>query len=202
MVISSHFPSINGGTMNWKHALATAAVGGIAAIGVGAALPAGAATSQTPSTSSSSSTSSATATSCSDGHWPAAVDGRPTQLAPGAAAGVYLWHDGAGWHAFVTHPGHQKVTFNISVTSQAKLVATRARDEHDDVVLEHNDDHTATLHAQNFGYLDGMNFRTDCSPRIVVSGTVEGRPLTPSDVFVGRGNDHPDHVPFIVTRKA
>ena len=47
------------------------------------------------------------------------VDGRPTQLAPGAAAGLYLWHDRDGWHAFVTHPGHHKVSFTINVTSQA-----------------------------------------------------------------------------------
>jgi hypothetical protein len=134
-------------------------------------------------------------------HWPVGVDGRPTQLAAGAAAGLYLWHDGDGWHAFVTHPGHDKVTLTINVTSQAPLVATESHDEHDDAVVEHDDDHTATLHADNFGYLDGMNFRTDCSPRIVVTGSVDGRQLTPADVFVGHGNHQPDHVPFVIVRK-
>jgi len=181
-------------TMHWKHMLATAAVGATAVFGIGAALPAGAAPTQTPATSSTSRT-------CEDGHWPVVVYGRPTQLAPGAAAGLYLWHDRDGWHALVTHPGHQKVSFTINVTSQAKLIATEVRDEHDDVVIEHNDDHTATLHAENFGYVDGMNFRTDCSPRIVVSGTIDGRPLTTAEVFVGHGNRHPGHVPFVVTRR-
>jgi hypothetical protein len=184
--------------MNWKHILATATVGGVAALGIGAVLPAGAAPSQSPAPATAPASSTP---KCDDGHWPVAVDGRPTQLTPGAAAGLYLWHDRDGWHAFVTHPGHDKVTFTINVTSQAKLIATEVRDEHDDVVIEHNDDHTATLHADNFGYLDGMNFRTDCSPRIVVSGSIDGQPLTPANVFVGHGNHSPDHVPFVVARR-
>ena len=94
------------------------------------------------------------------------------------------------------------MSFTINVTSQARLLATEVRDEHDDVVIERHDDHTATLHADNFGYIDGMNFRTDCSPRIVVSGKIDGRPLTAADVFVGHGNRHPGHVPFLVTRKS
>ena len=67
--------------MNWKHMLATrSASAELRYLGIGVALPAGAAPTQTPATSAPSST-----TSCEDGHWPLVVDGRPTQLAPGAA---------------------------------------------------------------------------------------------------------------------
>jgi hypothetical protein len=184
--------------MNVKRALATVAICGSVAIGIGAVMPAGAAPAQ--SAPSNAATAPAT-TKCDDGHWPLVVDGRPTDLAPGAAAGLYLWHSRDGWHAFVTHPGHDKVEFRITIHSEAPLVANEARDEHDDAVIERNDDHTATLRADNFGYLDGMNFRTDCSPRIAVSGTVDGQPLTAAEVFIGHGNHNPDQVPFVVARK-
>jgi hypothetical protein len=198
MVASAGQTTNEGAIMNLKRALASAAVCGTVAIGIGAVLPAGA---STPSTSSAPSASAAATPRCDDGHWPIVVDGRPTQLAPGATAGLYLWHDSDGWHAFVTHPGHDKVEFRITVHSESPLTATEARDEHDDAVIERNDDHTATLRADNFGYLDGMNFRTDCSPRVVVSGTIDGQALTAAQVFVGHGNHSPDQVPFVVTRK-
>ena len=85
-----------------------------------------------------------------------------------------------GWHAFVTHPGHQKVSFTISVTSQAHADRDRsARNEHDDVVIEHNDDHTATLHADELRLPRRHELPAPCcSPRRRVRHRSTVAPLT------------------------
>jgi hypothetical protein len=185
--------------MNLKRMIAMAAISGTAAIGIGAVLPAGAQTS-TPSTTSGPEPSSET-TGCQFGQWPAQAQGRPVQLQAGATAGLYLWHDDVGWHAFVTHANHNPAVFRITVRSTTKIYGVETDDESGDAVIEHADDHAVTLRAANFGYLDGMNFRTACGKGIEVSGTIDGRPLDSAHVFVGHDGAHPGQVPVVIKRK-
>jgi hypothetical protein len=197
--------------MNLKRMIAMAAVCGTAAIGIGAVLPAGAQTSSGSAGSSGSSGSAATATGttpeppsettdCQFGQWPDAVNGRPVQLEAGATAGLYLWHDEDGWHAFVTHANHMPVDFRITVRSATRIYGVETHDERGDAVIEHADDHAVTLRARNFGYLDGMNFRTACGRGIDVSGTIDGHPLDAAHVFIGHDGDHPDQFPVVISR--
>ena len=181
--------------MNLKRVIAMAAITGTAAIGLGAALPAGAQTSASDAPEPTAET-----TGCQFGQWPAAVNGRPVQLQPGATAGLYLWHDDTGWHAFVTHANHRPVTFRITVKSTTKIYGVETHDEGGDAVIEHADDHAVTLRARNFGYLDGMNFRTACGRGIEVSGTIDGHPLDAAHVFVGHDGNHPAQVPVVIKR--
>src|SRR5207245_2055907 len=168
----------NGGTtMNLKRVIAMTAISGVAAIGLGGLLPAGA------QTASDAPEPAAEATGCAYGQWPAEVQGRPVQLQAGAAAGLYLWHDDHGWHAFVTHANHRPVEFRITVRSTTRIYGVETHDESGDAVIEHADEHAVTLRARNFGYLDGMNFRTECGTGIEVSGTIDGAPLNAAHVF-------------------
>lgn len=57
-----------------------------------------------------------------------------------------------------------------------------------------------TLRARNFGYLDGMSFRTACGRGIEVSGTIDGMPLSPAHVFVGHDRSHPAQFPVTIKR--
>ena len=180
--------------MNLKRIIGMTAACGIAAIGLGAVLPAGA------QTSGSTTEPAAETNQCQYGQWPAEVQGRPVQLQPGAAAGLYLWHDDHGWHAFVTHADHSPVVFRITVRSASKIYGVETHDERGDAVIEHADEHAVTLRARNFGYLDGMNFRTACGPGIEVSGTINGTPLQASQVFVGHDGDHPAQFPTKIKR--
>ena len=47
-----------------------------------------------------------TTTACGDTHWPASVQGVPTNLKSGGRAGDYIWHSSTGWHLRATHAGH------------------------------------------------------------------------------------------------
>jgi len=179
--------------MDLKRLIAGATVCGVAAFGLGAVLPAGAQT-------SGSSEPATETTQCDYGQWPADVQGRPVQLQAGSEAGVYLWHDTHGWHAFVTHSDHSIAVFRITVRSSSTVYGVETHDERGDAVIEHRDDHAVTLRARNFGYLDGMNFRTTCGRGIEVSGTINGQPLLPSQVFIGHDGHHPSTLPLTIKR--
>src|SRR5690242_3889477 len=55
-----------------------------------------------------------TSTTCAthDDVWPAWVQGMPTGINPSTASGVYMWHDGNGWHIRVTHHTDSLRTFS------------------------------------------------------------------------------------------
>jgi len=77
-----------------------------------------------PATTSAATTSPAgatatTTTTCTDGRWPASVQGVPTLFHAGAAAGDYIWHDATGWHLRVTHRGTGRVVFSGRIVSSA-----------------------------------------------------------------------------------
>jgi hypothetical protein len=189
--------------MNLKRVIAMAAVCGTVAIGMGAVLQAGAQPSSGPPSAAATGSApepSSETTGCRFGQWPTSVQGRPMQLQAGATAGLYLWHDTYGWHAFVTHANHTPVVFRITIKSSTKIYGVETRDEGGDAVIEHADDHAVTLRATNWGYIDGMNFRTACGRGIEVSGTIDGHPLDAAHVFVGHDGDHPGQFPITIKR--
>ena len=117
----------------------------------------------------------ATTTVCSETHWPVSVQGKPTMLKTGGAAGDYLWHDSNGWHLRVTHPGHAKVTF----TGRKK---------------------TLTYKFYNYGYIDGIDFKTACAQRLGISAAVNGHKLSTSRIWLGRHGRHPLENRFVVVK--
>src|SRR5262245_62175678 len=66
-------------------------------------------------------TAAAAAAACTDGHWPASVQGVPTLFHAGGSAGDYVWHDATGWHLRVTHRGASRVVFSGRITASAPI---------------------------------------------------------------------------------
>lgn len=161
-----------------------------ALVGVTLAAPAGASTPEPASE----------AAQCRYGQWPSAVEGRPTMLKPGAAAGIYVWHDANGWHLFATHPGHARAVFRGRVVSSSHLYAVERDDERRDEVVVSPRDKAFDFRFVNHGYLDGAAFHVTCGRVIGVTGTLDGKRLTSDQVFVGRDGHHPNQVPFEVVR--
>jgi hypothetical protein len=157
------------------------------------AAPAGAAT------AAASRAATATKKDCDDTRWPASVQGRPTTLQDGAAEGVYLWHDHDGWHLRVTHAGHDKVVFTGRIQSATKMDAVPRRDEKADVVVERGEK-SVSFRFTNYGYIDGLDFRTACAPQITFGFKADGKKLPPSMIFGGSANAHPKADPFTVRR--
>jgi len=137
-----------------------------------------------------------------DGGWPAVVQGEPTGFGAGDQAGVYLWHDGSGWHLRVTHQNDTHQTYS------GVLTTTGLFSDVDAVKLEHNDSlvigpdrHTIAFHFNNYGGIDGFDFRTHCAEGIHFGLWADGTQLPASDVFQGQAGQHPATVPFDVRRQ-
>jgi hypothetical protein len=147
------------------------------------------------------STAAAATAACTDGHWPASVQGVPTLWHAGGAAGDYVWHDANGWHLRVTHRGTGKVIFSGRIVSSAPITsAVAVRLEGSDFIALSADKLTLTYRFSNYGRIDGLNFRTACARRVSFAGFMGASKLPIARIWVGRGNHHPLQNPFAVTR--
>jgi hypothetical protein len=182
-----------------KHPILTGAAAATAAAGAVMlfASPAIAAT-----TTSSEAAAPNTAASCDRGPWQPVVQGAPSFKA-GDAAGDYLWHDSTGFRLRVTHPGHQREVFSGEITSSTAMSIAPYRLEKGDVVRLSADHRTMVFALSDYGYVDGVNFRTDCAAAVTVSHLNLGNKVLPADkVYLGARQAHPSHVPFTVHRDA
>ena len=129
----------------------------IAATGAMTALLVG--TAATAAVASETSSSASSTTCLPDGApdtWPASVQG-----APGRSPGVAVWHNDDGWHVRVTHNALRDRVFSGVVESRGELTNVTA------VGLERNDhvkvgpgEHTIAFRFNNYGRIDGFDFKT------------------------------------------
>jgi hypothetical protein len=180
--------------INMRKAGVGLAATGLLSVGAWSGLPgvAGAAT--------SAAASRAAVAPAADGAWPSQVNGRPSQLRPGAALGYYLWHDNNGWHLEVTHASHDHIVFSGWVGTDGTLTVQRVDDERNDVTRIGPGRHRVSFAFNNYGYLDGIHFETHGAQELSFHFYVNGAPVGPARVFIGRADLHPEHVPFQVNR--
>ena len=137
-----------------------------------------------------------------DGGWPATVQGEPTGFGPGDQAGVYLWHDDSGWHLRVTHQNdtHQAYSGVLTTTGLFSDVDAVKLERNDSFVVG-PDRHTIAFRFNNYGGVDGLDFRTHCAEGVHFGLWADGQPLPAADVFMGQTGQHPAAVPFDVARQ-
>jgi len=186
--------------MNWKNFI----VGSALAVGVIAASAGVSAAATAPSPAPPQVPAPSTAPKCDDvrdGAWPLWVQGKPDSLDAGATGGVYMWHDRDGWHVRVTHATDDKTTFTGRLQSVGTFVGVKA------ISLEQNDTlqvgtggHVVNFKFENYGHIDGFDFRTSCAPSIAVTLS-RGEHRLPTDrVFIGDHKAHPAGNPFRIRR--
>jgi len=140
-------------------------------------------------------------TSAPDDVWPAWTNGRPANVDPKTAAGVYMWHDGTGWHLRVTHRTDARRVFSGSLVTAGRFVGVSSvRLEGHDSRAVADDHHTITFRFENHGAIDGLNFRTRCAPSITFSFVSDGAVLPASKVTIGHDGTNPAADPFTVSR--
>ena len=145
-------------------------------------------------------TATTTPTVCSDTHWPASVQGMPTNLKSGGRAGDYIWHSSTGWHLRATHAGHAKVVFTGRVTSTTPITVKPFRLESNDTLTLSADKLVLTYRFVNVGYIDGFDFTTACAHKLVFSGAMNHVKLSTSRIWIGHAGKHPLQNPFAVLR--
>jgi hypothetical protein len=156
-------------------------------------------------TTAASTTPASTATTCTvdhDDRWPLYATGRPKRLDAGDPGGVYLWHDGDGWHLRVTHRNDHVRAYSGTIVTSGELRFQRVLDERGDRASVGPDHHTLHFVFTNFGHLDGVDFQTHCAPKLGVSVQGDAHTLPASRVNLGYSSTHPAHVPFAIARVA
>lgn len=145
-------------------------------------------------------TTSAPERDCNKDPWPTYVQGQPDGFEAGAALGDYIWHDRDGWHVRVTHRGNERVTFTGVVSADTAMRDHRVRDERNDRLVKSADGKSFAFEFQNYGYVDGVDFKTDCASTLRFSLKVDGRDVPLRAIRLGDQNANPDSDPFAVTR--
>jgi hypothetical protein len=155
-----------------------------------------------PATSFAASPSPATTATaaCTDGHWPASVQGRPTSLHAGGGAGDYIWHSISGWHLRVTHANSTRRVFTGRIVASAPLTVTPARLEPGDWIALSADKLTITYKFYNYGRIDGLDFTTACAHRVTFRGSMSATKLPTGRIWIGYHNRHPLENPFVIVR--
>jgi hypothetical protein len=172
-----------------RTALLTAATA--AALGV-AGLAAPAAGAATPSP---------TAAACDRTAWEAKVQGAPAGFRAGSPSGDYLWHAKTGFHLRVTHAKHDTRVYTGVVHASAPMRMERVKLEKGDHVVLSKNRRTILFAFANHGYVDGIDFHTDCATSLTVSGLhVGSHRESHRQVYLGAKKAHPARVPFTVHR--
>lgn len=170
--------------------LAAAALG---ATGLG--VLAGPATAATPAPS-------AKAAACDKTPWGSRVQGYNDSYKAGATSGDYLWHSKTGFHLRVTHGNtHDARLYSGEIRASAPMRISDVRLEKGDYARLSKSGHTLVFLFSNHGFIDGVDFHTDCASRLTVERLRVGSSNLPkSHVFLGKNGVHPKHMPFTVHR--
>jgi hypothetical protein len=140
--------------------------------------------------------------SCVKGAWPSVVQGRPLSFQ--ANDGVYLWDDpDGGWALRVTHTGPtDNAVISGSLTTTGKFLDVRRMQggAGDDIVVVGGAKHTILFRFVNYGWLDGLDFATHCSPAFSASVYVGGALASTSAVHLGESAVSPTADPFRIER--
>ena len=144
----------------------------------------------------------ASAAPCPLGTWSPTAQARPATLAPGSAAGMYMWHDSDGWHVRVTHPGNAKVKFTglIDSVGTGPFDVAAVATESNDLVIVNPAAGRIRFRMENRGRIDGFDFKAGCVKRFSVNAQIDGAPIGNSKVFLGAGSVNPTSVPFVMER--
>ncbi len=145
---------------------------------------------------------SAAARACDRAPWQAAVQGAPSGFGAGSPSGDYLWHDTSGFHLRVTHgTNHDLRVYSGVVTASAPMRIDPVKLEKGDTLKLSASHRSFVFVFANHGYIDGVNFHTDCASTLRVSSLHVGNSNLPaSRVDLGHRRQHPSAVPFTLHR--
>jgi hypothetical protein len=141
---------------------------------------------------------------CVKGTWATQDLGRPTSFQAGAN-GAYLWHDpDGGWALRVTHAGPRvRVVFSGSLYSASGqfIDVTTIASGGNDIVYETANKRTVYFRFVDDGWVDGLNFGTECAKAFTVNIHEGAKLASPGAIFLGAGLANPLGNPFRVDRE-
>lgn len=139
---------------------------------------------------------------CDKAPWAPRVQGTPQGFGPGAQSGDYLWHTATGFHLRVTHGhNHDGRVYTGVIHSNKPMRLQPVKLEGRDAVALSANRKTIYFKFENHGFVDGIDFHTDCARTLTLSKLdVGGHALPTNHINLGYFSEHPAHVPFSVHR--
>lgn len=127
----------------------------------------------------------------------------PPHFSAGDRSGDYLWHDSHGFHLRVTHGStHDRRIYSGEITASAPMRIDPVKLEKGDVAKLSANHRTLVFVFSNYGYVDGINFHTDCASTLVVKNLhIGNQNLSRDNVYLGKTKAHPKAIPFTVHRR-
>jgi hypothetical protein len=139
---------------------------------------------------------------CATGDLPAGVIGNPGAIRATAAGDAYIWHNGNGWHLRVRHAGSSKLVFTGTIaTGDGKTIRYhRHRLERNDTVALSPDRTSLTFTMNNYGHVDGLDLKMDCSAKVTFDLKVAGTQMTTDRIHLGRARVDALASPVVIER--
>ena len=136
---------------------------------------------------------------CAVPAWNSAYQAKPGNLREGAAAGLYIWFDGDRLFVETTRPNQTRsiITGSVVVNAAVSAVKGVSTDSGDIVSAQTNG---ATFSFNNTGGIDGLELRSPCATQVIITATIDGQPLAPQQVWIGKGSITPGVVPVTLAR--
>lgn len=125
---------------------------------------------------------------CTNGRVPVEVRGNPGAIRATEAGDAYIFHNRRGWHLRMRHKGSDELIFTGTIsTGDGKKVAWRGfRLESHDSVLLSPDKTSLTFQFKNYGHIDGLDLRMNCSAKVTFDLQVAGAAMAPERIHLGR----------------
>lgn len=134
----------------------------------------------------------------------ASASGVPAILTGNAPLGIYVWNQRGTWRITATGPERKLRTFQGTVSFDA-AIATKSfgsfglEGRSDAVATSGN---TVSFRFRNFGQRDGIGVEAPCATTVTITGTIDGVPLAPTQVFIGASGAAPASVPVVLRKDA
>ncbi len=124
--------------------------------------------------------------------------GKPSRHESENSMGYFIWQDGSRWHLRTVNGGTQHSFTGKIETDGAFTDVSTVQSEKVDRVAVSVRDQTIDFHLNSASKTDGFSFAVNSGQRLTFTLYVDGTPVDPSNVNLGRGNRNPKRSPFTV----
>ena len=133
--------------------------------------------------------------------WPDRLDGRPEQFEIGGDSAFYVWTDGDNdFHLATTGPGPRRNFVAVIQTDGEITDVDQVRLEGDDRFEIQDGGRKLVVHFETFGNADTIRWKVREGSHVWFNLRVDGHPIRPVNVYLGREGHHPRAPIFRIER--
>ena len=127
--------------------------------------------------------------------WPDRLEGRPEQLEAGGDSAYYIWTEDGELHLSTTGPGPMRAFRAIIHTDGEIEGVDQVRLEDGDRYELHDGGHGFVVEFHTWDHVDQVRWRVRGGTHLLFDLRLDGHPIRPENVYLGREGSHP-HAPF------